>query len=111
MFSKNTCIVASLLLFVLFLIYSSQIDQYVSTLPLNVISNRFYGDDNYWVRFIYNSISWLTAALVIFPIFLLIISKTLHIGNFKKIRQFTVIILVSLALGPGLLINKVLKDN
>ncbi len=111
MLSKNIYVITSVLLFMLFLIYSSQIDQHIAFLPFDNLSKEFYGQNKFWVIAIYKSISWITAGFIILPICLLILSKVFKIGNFKKIQQFTIIVLTSLALGPGLIINVVFKDN
>lgn len=89
--------------------YSPQSDQYIAMLTYNANTERFYGEVHLWCKIIYYSIPVVTTLFILIPLFRLITSSSTI--DPKNTRRISIIILLSLAIGPGLLVNTVFKDN
>ncbi|MBP9743359.1 MAG: phosphatase PAP2 family protein [Burkholderiales bacterium] len=95
---------ATIIFFILvagFVIVSPGIDQYFAAMTYNADRGKFYGELHLWCRIVYYSIPAITALLVAISVGML----------FTRLKKVALIILLSLALGPGLVINVVFKDH
>ena len=101
-----------ILLLIMLIIISPGVDRYVSVIPYDQIGNRFYGENDQWSKVIYHLVPWITVFMVLFPISLLVWSKIKHDERqFRQAKRFSIIVLLSLILGPGLLVNTIFKSN
>lgn len=89
------------------LYYSPFIDQKIAFLPFNQISDKFYGETNSWCRIIYAIVPFITALMIIAPITVLVFYKK----NSDGLKRGAIITLLALAIGPGLIVNTVLKNH
>lgn len=96
-----------LILSLVLLYYSPIIDQRVSLLPFDTVVNKFYGESCAWCRLIYLLVPFLTGIMIAIPVILLVFYK--KISNHYK--RATIIVLLALALGPGLIVNTILKNH
>jgi lipid A 4'-phosphatase len=101
-----------ILLLIIIVILSPIIDNSVAELSYNSKSGSFYGENSLPVKVIYHLVPWLTGFMIIFPISWLVWSKIKHDEKqLQQAKRFSIIILLSLALGPGLLVNTIFKGN
>ena len=107
MCNKVISILIGVLLLVVFVIYSSSIDQYLAGLTYNPITKKFYGEVHLWCQIVYYSIPFITVLLIVIPLFKLIKWKS----NTSLVKKQSAIILLSLFLGPGLIVNTLFKDH
>lgn len=84
-----------------FVIVSPAIDKYFAAMTYNANLGKFYGELHLWCKIVYYSIPAITALLVVTSLWLL----------FTRLRKMALIVLLSLALGPGLIVNVVFKDH
>lgn len=89
------------------LYYSPIIDQGIAFLPFDSITNKFYGETNSWCKFIYYLVPFITALMIILPVTILILYRKTSSG----LKRGAMITLLSLAIGPGLIVNTVLKNH
>lgn len=89
-----------LLLLVIFFYFSPAIDIAISKLSYNYSTLKFYGEDKAFCSFIYKLVNYLVIAIIFYSIF-----------HFKKNKLYSLMIIISLAIGPGLLINTILKEH
>jgi len=99
-------------LLIILLIYSPHIDQWLAILFFNPNSRYFYGETSLYCKFIYSSITWITTILILLPILMLVFSKKIQwFGSSRITRKLALIMLLSMTLGPGLLVNVAFKNN
>ena len=96
-------------LFGVFLYYSPQIDLNVSLLAYNMTTTRFYGEVSTWCTIIYWMVPCLTVSFVLLSVLTLIFNKKMP--NPHAARKGAVIVLLALAIGPGLVVNTIFKDG
>ncbi len=86
------------------------IDYFISTLCFNANTKIFYGETHLWCKLIYYLVPILVTLTVAITIILLII--TIISDKFKpQLKKQLIIILLSLAIGPGLIVNTILKNT
>ena len=100
-------ILLSLVGLIVFVINSVGIDLYLASLTYNYTSREFYGEVHLWCKVIYYSIPFITILLIITPVVRLIKWNS----NTKLVRKNALIVLFSLLLGPGLIVNTLFKDH
>lgn len=84
-----------------FTAWSPVLDQYIAAMAYDESANRFYGEVHLWCRIIYFSIPFITGAFILGSLGLLVSGR----------KKIALIILLSLLLGPGLLVNAAFKDH
>lgn len=90
-------------------VYSPEIDPKIAIMPFNSTLGKFYGEVHLWCKIVYFSVPVLTGLLIVVSLWLLFAkNKKIH-GT--STRRAALIIFISLALGPGLMVNTILKDN
>lgn len=92
-----------------FVIVSPDIDQSLSIIPYNSNITRFYGETHLWCSIVYYSVPVITTLCVLIPLWYLFKSRSME--NPKKTRAAALIVVLSLAIGPGLIVNTVFKNN
>ena len=97
---------SSLLIFTL---YSPEIDPRVARISFDATLGKFYGEVHLWCKIIYFSVPVLTGILIVVSLWLLFTKNRKIHGTSTK--RAALIIFVSLALGPGLVVNTVFKDH
>ena len=107
---KTLLIIACIGFFCLYIANSGGLDYRLSLLPYDVVTNKFYGETHLWVQIIYYLIPVIVTLIIIFCLFILCFTRKLKFAP-QKSRRFALIILISLAIGPGLIVNPILKDN
>lgn len=86
-------------------------DQKLAEIPYDMVSHTFYGETHLWVKIIYYGVNVSTALLIILPLVVLLRSRKAPADRRVIIRRMIVISYLSLAIGPGLLVNKLFKEN
>jgi membrane-associated PAP2 superfamily phosphatase len=91
----------------IFVSFSSLLDQKIAYLPFNPLLNKFYGETSFWCDFIYHLVPVLTTLMIVVPLVILIFYKKTSVIA----KRAAIIWLVALALGPGLIVNSLLKNH
>ena len=99
-----------ILAIIVFVIASPYLDQAIAVLPYNYATTMFYGEVAAWTQFVFAAIPIFTGVIVIVCVVWLLWSKYTKQDNYISVKKGIVIILLSLAIGPGLIGNG-LKDN
>ena len=100
---------AGLVVLMIFIYFSPGIDQYLARLAYNPTIERFYGEVHLWCKIVYYSVPVLTTLLIVIP--LIQIFRSNSTLNPKATRRAAIIVLLSMAIGPGLLVNTIFKEN
>lgn len=87
------------------------IDSQWAIIPYDVISHKFYGETHLWCQIIYYSVNVATVLLAILPLVIFIYMKKNHPHRSKNYKRMLLISYLSLAIGPGLVVNTVFKEN
>ncbi len=88
------------------------LDQRLAILPYDFTIARFYGEITLWCKVVYYSVNVTTFLLIITPIIIILLSRKGKINLAKPlVKRMVLITYLSLALGPGLICNSLLKDN
>lgn len=98
-----------LIILVIFIVYSPKLDQYLALIPYDFHTSKFYGETHLWCKLVYYSIPVITVLFIVIPLWFL--WKSLRTPDAKPIRKVAIAVLLSLALGPGLVVNTIFKDN
>ena len=85
------------------------LDYFIASLPYNNITHKFYGELSTWCTITYNIVPVITILMITGLLILWITKKYFH--NPQQIKKFVIITTLSLAIGPGLIINVGLKDH
>jgi len=95
---------------VIFSVYSASLDNYIAQLPYNAQTRVFYGEISSWCRVIYNIVPFIVVTIIVVATtgFFVRYKFYFHASTIKRI---TLVTLLSLALGPGLIANVLLKDH
>ncbi len=109
MLSKCRVYLLIIVMLGLFIFYSPIIDKFISKLPYNPLTTRFYGEVSMWCTIVYFTVPCITVAIIILSLLGLLFSK--KTTSPYKIRRGAIIILLSLAIGPGLVVNLLFKDG
>jgi lipid A 4'-phosphatase len=107
---KSLIVLVYITIFTIFIVYSAKIDYMLSILPYNKITNFFYGEEHLWCKIAYYSVPVVVVVMITLSIIALFFSKIFPY-NPSKTRQFALILLMSLVLSSGLVINVILKGN
>lgn len=95
---------------VIFVIFSSNLDQYIAAAGYNESTKTFYGEEALWCRIIYHAVPIITVILILMPLIWLF--KERHNNQmYRIIIRFGLIVYLSLSIGPGLIVNVVLKNH
>lgn len=89
-----------LILLLLFFYFSPVIDIKISELFYNYSTQKFYGEDNIFCLSIYKLVNYLVIGIIFYSL--------LH---YKKNKYFSLMILLSLIIGPGILVNTLFKEH
>lgn len=87
------------------------LDQKLAMLPYDLSSHMFYGETHWWVKVIYYGVNVSTALLIILPLCVLFRSRKAVVAHKLLVRRMVILSYLSLAIGPGLLVNTLFKDN
>lgn len=90
---------------------SPLLDQQLAIVPYTLLSNKFYGETHLWVKIIYYGVNLSTALLIVIPLVILVRSRRNSLEKKKLVRRMVLISYLSLAIGPGLLVNTLFKEN
>ena len=90
---------------------SPLLDQQLAIVPYTLLSNKFYGETHLWVKIIYYGVNLSTALLIVIPLVILVRSRHDSLEQKKLVRRMVLISYLSLAIGPGLLVNTLFKEN
>ncbi len=106
---KRLSCYAIIVVFIFFLVYSARLDQLISVLPFDYVSRMFYGEISWWCNFIYFLVPCFTTLLIVVPVIVLFLKR--NTTDIKKAKRLFVVVLMSLLIGPGLVINVGLKNH
>lgn len=90
---------------------SPVLDQKLAILPYNFSNHTFYGETHWWVKVIYYGVNVSTVLLITLPLIALFCSRKATAAHKLVVRRMVVISYLSLAIGPGLLVNTLFKEN
>lgn len=91
---------------------SPLMDVYLSLLPYDHLTNKFYGETHWWCKIVYYGVSVATVLLATVPLILFIWKyRTSSITQKQLLKRMVLISYLSLILGPGLLANSFFKQN
>lgn len=91
---------------------SPYLDQQLASLPYNYQTRYFYGEIAIWCKIIYYSVNVTTFLLILMPLTIVALAAMKKIQfNFLIVKRMVLITYISLAIGPGLLVNTFFKDE
>lgn len=95
------------------LYFSPQIDPIVAKLAFNPTTSSFYGNTSLICYIVYHIVPYLVALMVIIPIVYFLWAKYKYTtpARFNQARRFFIIVILSLVIGPGLIVNIGFKEN
>ncbi len=108
MLVKNKWFLLLIIIFVVFIFFSPCLDKSAAVMPFDIKHKVFYGETSPICKFIYQMVGWLTWGIVISSIIGIFINKSI---NNKSVRISAIIVLLALAIGPGLLVNSLFKNH
>lgn len=111
LFMKQKLILILILLSGLVLLLSPFLDSYLALIPYDLKTRTFYGETHLWCKIIYYGVNVTTVILIVVPLFLLFISRKFESEKKRLIQRMAIISYLSLAIGPGLIVNSILKEN
>lgn len=112
MSSKLPLTVFLIVLGIIVLALSPYLDQQLASLPYNYQTKYFYGEISAWCKVIYYSVNVTTFLLILIPlVIVLLVAKKKLFFNANIIKRMVLITYISLAIGPGLLVNTFFKDE
>lgn len=89
------------------------LDLFLAKIPYNDKTKLFYGETHLWCKVIYYSVPFIVTAMIclilIMIIFFNFAKNSTNINLIAKKQIITILIL--LIIGPGILVNVILKDN
>lgn len=95
-----------------FLYFSPQIDQSVAAFSFSSKTQNYICTDNVWCDLGFNVVPWIVAIFMSNAILILFLVKFIENPKRKKqLKRLSFITLMSLLLGPGLIVNSALKDH
>lgn len=93
-------------------LFSPLTDIYLSLIPYDPLTNKFYGETHLWCKIVYYGVSVATVLLSTIPLGLFIWKyKSAAPGQKLLLKRMVLISYLSLILGPGLLANSFFKQN
>lgn len=112
MYLKNSFIWLLFILGAITLASSPYLDQQLAVLPYDFSSHYFYGEISLWCKVIYYSVNVMTVTLIVVPLLLLIlVKKGKLLISYSLVNRVMLITYLSLAIGPGLVVNTLFKDG
>lgn len=108
---KQKLILVLLFIAGLVIVCSPMTDSYLSLVPYNPINRTFYGETHLWCKIVYYGVNIATALLIVVPLILLFTSRKSDPTKKRSIQRMVIISYLSLAIGPGLIVNSMLKEN
>lgn len=91
---------------------SPYLDQQLASLPYDYQTRYFYGERALWCKIIYYSVNVTTFLLILVPLTIVVLAALKKIQfNFLIVKRMVLITYISLAIGPGLLVNTFFKDE
>lgn len=90
---------------------SPLLDKQLAALPYNILDHSFYGETHTWCQIIYRSVNVATVLLIAVPLILVIRSYIKNLPDKALMKRMLLISYLSLAIGPGLLVNTFFKDH
>ena len=108
---KIKLVVALVIVALITLGLSPLLDQKLAIVPYTLLSNTFYGETHLWVKIIYYGVNLSTALLIVIPLVILVRSRRDSSEQKRLVRRMVLISYLSLAIGPGLLVNTLFKEN
>jgi lipid A 4'-phosphatase len=100
------------LLFSIILYYTNLIDLFLAKIPYNARHNMFYGENSIWCQTIYYAVPVIVTTLIILNLLSILTASTIFYKKyFKYTRKQALIVLMALSIGPGVVINSLLKNN
>lgn len=96
------------ILFALICVFFPEIDLWFSGLFFDP-DKGFYWNDNLGVQVVYNIFRYIPAFLL--PVMLLMLVAPYFIKKAEGTRKYTAFLLLTLLIGPGIIVHPVLKDN
>ncbi|AUR52252.1 phosphatase PAP2 family protein [Aquella oligotrophica] len=91
---------------------SPYLDQQLASLPYDYQTRYFYGEIAFWCKVIYYSVNVTTFLLILVPLAIIVLTLMKKIQvNPLIVRRMVLITYISLAIGPGLLVNTFFKDE
>lgn len=98
---KGLLLIISIIIVLLFVYYSVPIDKNTALLSYDALHNSFYGEDCLLCAVVYSSVTIITVLLILHIAYLFL----------QKQHKAAMIVLLSLLLGPGLIINVLGKNH
>ncbi|MCX8515311.1 MAG: phosphatase PAP2 family protein [Burkholderiales bacterium] len=92
-----------------FVLLTPLLDQYVAKLAYNETTRSFYGETHFWCQAIYRFVPFITASIISIMLMRIIGVKLFKLNAIS--RKNALIILLCLALGPGLMVNYIFKNH
>jgi lipid A 4'-phosphatase len=92
-----------------FVLLSPFIDQNVAKLAYDATTKSFYGETHQWCQIIYRLVTYITISIVVIMLLRIFGYKLFKLDD--TARKNGVIILLCLALGPGLMVNSIFKSH
>lgn len=109
-YSRKTLLILSFAV-AIFTLISAPIDMWISLLPYNNNTHKFYGEVAFWCKIIYAMVPIATAVLIISSLGGIFFSKKINPAKAHSIKKASLVVLLSLALGPGIIANSILKNH
>jgi lipid A 4'-phosphatase len=111
--SQNMLLTLVAVMYIIFVIYSPSIDIFFATMPYSSITHKFYGETHKWCTVIYYLVPVITASIIIGCSVIILFANKIGKSNItnNNLRRSALIVLLSLGLGPGIVVNSVFKDN
>ncbi|MEN9947057.1 MAG: hypothetical protein RLZZ293_1443 [Pseudomonadota bacterium] len=107
---KFTLFILFILGSIIVLTLSPLLDQQLAILPYNSYTHQFYGEGAWWCRIIYYAVSLVSICLVATPLIYWWCNRN-NVAKQFLVRRMIFITYLSLAIGPGLVVNASFKQN
>lgn len=108
---KKHLLLLFIFLSIIVFLLSPFVDKQFAIIPYDVVSSTFYGETHLWCKLIYYGVNVTTFCLAIIPLLVFFLNKKKNIENTGNIKRMMLISYLSLAIGPGLVVNKIFKEN
>lgn len=99
------------ILAIITLLASPNLDQQIAILPFEPVINKFYGEVTKWCSVVYYGVNVATFALITVPLILFFLAKKTAIKFNIDFKRMLLISYISLAIGPGLIVNSTFKNH
>lgn len=113
MLKKTVISLVTLSILLVISYFLNLLDSSIALLPYDYKTKLFYGETHLWCKFIYYSVPIIVAIMIVILLitilFFDLLKNKINISFISK-KQI-IIILISLIIGPGILVNNIFKDN